>query len=113
MDSRQRVITKNDTYFLTAGLSDSKIAFFLNVTRLFVFKFRREHDAAGGDVANVSYRKRHCLHLDIMRRPEFLSSVQVAIDEDSGKSFSALNRELHVDGATIGCVIYEDLRYKS
>lgn len=98
---------------LAAGHSDSEIAAFLNVARSFVFKVRRELDAASGDVATVSHRKRHCRRSDITRTPEFISSVQAAIDEDPGKSIRALGRELQVDEATIRRVVHEDLRYKS
>ena len=97
---------------LAAGHADSEISAFLKVTRSFVFKVRRELGAARGDVATVSHRKRHCRRSDI-RTPEFVSSVQAAIDEDPGKSMRALARELQVDDATIRRVVHEDLSYKS
>ena len=93
--------------------ADSEISTFLKVSRSFVFKVRRELGVARGDVTTVSHRKRHCRRSDIIRTPEFVSSVQAAIDEDPGKSMRALVRELQVDDATIRRVVLEDLRYKS
>lgn len=98
---------------LAARHSDSDIAAFLNVARSFVFKVWKELDAARGDVATVSHRKRHCRRTDIIRTPEFINSVQAAINEEPGKSIRALDRELQVEETTIRRVVHEDFRYKS
>ena len=74
--------------------ADSEISAFLKVAQSFVLEVQRELGAARGDVATVSHRKRHCRRSDIIRTPEFVSSVQAAIDEDPGKSKRALAREL-------------------
>lgn len=77
---------------LAAGHSDFKMGAFLNVAMSFVFKVRRELDAASGDVATVSHKKRHCHRLVIIKTPAFISSVQAAIDEDHGQSIRAIGR---------------------
>ena len=98
---------------LAAGHTDSEIAAFLKVVRSFVFKVKSELKAAGDDVAAVAERKRHYQGSDCISTPEFVNSVQAAIDEDHGKSMRALANELEVDESTIRRVVHEDLRYKS
>ena len=98
---------------LAAGHTDSEIAAFLKVVRSCVFKIRSELKAAGGDVAAVAERKRHCQRSDCIRTPEFVNSVQAAIDENPGKLMRALTNELEVDKSTIRHVAQEDLHYKS
>lgn len=58
------------------------------------------------DMVTVSYRKRHCQISDIIKTPEFVSSV----DKIPRKSMRSLARELQVDKTTIRCVVHEDFR---
>ena len=60
----------------------------------FVFKVRSELKATRGYVAAVAEGKRHCQDYDCIRTPEFVNSVQAAVDEDPGKSMRALSNEL-------------------
>ena len=94
---------------MATGHTDSEIAAFLKVAQSFVYKVQREMEAVNGDVAALLQRKQYCLCSGSIRMSEFVSCIQVTINEELGKSMRALAKELHVDNATTQCVVYEGL----
>ena len=96
-----------------ANHTDTGIANFLNVSRFFVNKVRRELECSNGDSSFVSERKKHSRRSDTVRSCEFVEELEEIIDADPTKSMREIARKINVSESTIRRAVHDDLRYKS
>lgn len=93
---------------LAYWLKDASILrLYHSLIQLLVFNARRELKYARFHVENVSCKKRHFQHYEIIKSPEFANQIH----QNLTKTMGSLAREMLVDA--VWCVIHQDILYKS
>lgn len=97
-----------------AKQSDVEIVRFLEVSKRFLYKVRKELTVFSGNVSSVRKRKMHSQRLDRRKTSQFVQRRrQNVINSNPGTSMRVIARGTQVFEGTIRKVVQEDIRYKS